>query len=440
MPLSFIRWSHIMKRYTLLGLMILLFIGCTTNLPSKPPDTTTTVQVNTAYPTAERTTWSVYDPDADHLWNRVFRQLYQRVAANGEEYGSYELDPLLWPDTTYLLDGQSYQKAVQLLDEFLSSKGEDLISDPLKRAMFQQDLWAVFDWLTFGYSSYPSDHSAQRKELEYRIAQVIQRVALSKEEILDLPENYTAAVHSRSFPLYFQSNQPSVPFLPADFYLPDSNWVCLGRQGGPIAIAHTQGFPFLGRSVFLVYIRVPGGKDATLSFVYALMTQSSPNLPDDMEVALVRRALLIDKEGEIILSPLVLSVQVRHFKTDEAQFFYEYQTSRPLLFANVSGGFQPVDKEIMLFSSHGDEFQFGNGDIQEAKIPSACLGCHIDELQGISGITSILSYSRKRFPLPGNEKPILVETTPEFEAQTVITWKQNHQTWQALETFTNKLH
>lgn len=31
------------------------------------------------------------------------------------------------------------------------------------------------------------------------------------------------------------------------------------------------------------------------------------------------------------------------------------------------------------------------------------------------------------------KSPILVETTPAREAQTVITWKRNHRTWQVLE-------
>lgn len=436
-------------------LISILVVSCTANIrpaetaPKSQPTTDNSLTTPEASAvgipistlnTLREIKWNIYDPDPQHLWNRLFQQFFARTASTGSEYGWDSIDPLLWPDTTYLLDGPSYQKAIQLLDEFLSARGEDRISNPIKRAMFQQDMWAVFDWLTFGYGGYPSDHPTQRKELENRIAQVIRRAALSKQEIQTLPDNYYAAMRSGSFLPYFQSNQPSAPFLPADLYLPDSGWVCIGRQGGPIATTHTQEFPFLGRSVFLVYLRVPGGKDATLSFVNALLTQSSPNLPDDTEVALVRRALLIDKEGEIIFSPLVLSVQVRHFKTYEAQFFYEYQTSRPLLFANVSGGFESVDKEIMLFSSQGDVFQFGNGDIQEAKIPSACTGCHIDELQGISGTTSILSYSRKRFPLPGNENPTLVETTPELEAQMVITWKQNHQTWQVLNTLIKELH
>jgi hypothetical protein len=104
-----------MKKNIIITLIMISLIGCTNNLQSKHPAITATSQVVQAYPTEIKSVWSVYDPDPDHLWNRVFRQLYRRVAANGEEYGADELDPLLWFDTTYLLDGVSHQQAVQVL-------------------------------------------------------------------------------------------------------------------------------------------------------------------------------------------------------------------------------------------------------------------------------------------------------------------------------------
>src|SRR5436190_24284883 len=71
--------------------------------------------------TSESKGWTLYDPDPDHLWNRLYRALYQRLARNGKEYGYDELDPIVWPTSKYLLAGQSYQRASALLDEFLST-------------------------------------------------------------------------------------------------------------------------------------------------------------------------------------------------------------------------------------------------------------------------------------------------------------------------------
>jgi hypothetical protein len=44
-----------------------------------------------------------YNPDPNHIWNRVHRVLHVRVAGDGREYGLDELDPLLWLETDYLL-------------------------------------------------------------------------------------------------------------------------------------------------------------------------------------------------------------------------------------------------------------------------------------------------------------------------------------------------
>jgi hypothetical protein len=107
----------------------------------------------------EEAKWNIYHQDSGHLWNRLFRQLYGRTDSDEIEYGWDSLDPLLWYETTYLLQGESYVQAIQLLDEFLSSHGENLIKDPLKRAFFQRDMWAIFDWLTF--RSYNSKNSAE---------------------------------------------------------------------------------------------------------------------------------------------------------------------------------------------------------------------------------------------------------------------------------------
>src|ERR1043165_1471394 len=160
-----------MKRIITLTFTLMTLASCVGNLPSHPPATATARAIETIAPT-EVPTWNIYDPNLDHIWNRVFRLFYSRIGSDGKEYGLGELDPLLWFDTTYLLSGVSHQQAIQLLDEFLAKRAENLINDPLKRAMFQRDLWAVFDWLAVQTDPYPS----QRRALERRLAQIIRRV------------------------------------------------------------------------------------------------------------------------------------------------------------------------------------------------------------------------------------------------------------------------
>lgn len=127
----------------------------------------------------------VYDPKIDHIWNRLHRSLYVRASRNGQEYGYDELDPLLWTETKDLLTGPSHQQAIKLLDEFLYTNAAALITDPLKRAMLQRDLWAVFDW-----SAHTSHNFLQeRRELQIRLVQAIHRLALRPEQIQALLDN-----------------------------------------------------------------------------------------------------------------------------------------------------------------------------------------------------------------------------------------------------------
>jgi hypothetical protein len=413
-----------MMKYSIFIALMVFVIGCSNAQQPILADIPPPPQAGELH----RSVWSVYHPDPDHLWNRVFRQLYRRTTANGEEYGFHELDPLLWFDTTYLLSGPSHQQAVGVLDEFISSHAEDLIREPLKRAMFQRDLWAVFDWL----ASQAGPYSPQRQAIETRLARIIRRVALSKEEIASLPENYERSIESKIYPAAFQADSPDSAFLPSDIFQPESAWVPMGREGGPIAMTHTEAFPFFGRSVFLVFVRSPDGRVATLDFIESLNTESNPVTAIDSDVALVRRMLLIDDQGEILLSPLVETIQIRHFSP--AQSFYEFEVDRKRLFEGAGGGLVPKTELFMLFMGHGDVFE--HPDILQAAIPEICKACHFEHppIPNSGNTRSIISYSRHPFSLADNVQPMLFPTTVEDEAQTVIAWKRYHETWKSLET------
>src|SRR5262245_3205191 len=128
----------------------------------------------------------VYDPKIDHIWNRLHRSLYVRASRNGQEYGYDELDPLLWTETKHLLTGPSHQQAIKLLDEFLYTNAAALITDPLKRAMLQRDLWAIFDWS----AETPLSYQREAQALQSKLALVIRSIVLSREQIQALPDNY----------------------------------------------------------------------------------------------------------------------------------------------------------------------------------------------------------------------------------------------------------
>ena len=425
-----------MKQTISLTLIAVVIIGCTIN--ARPTEVTATTQATEKIPISEKPRWDAYDPDPDHIWNRVFRQFYSRTTANGKEYGLGELDPLLWPDTTYLLSGASHEQAIHILDEFLRTHAENLINDPLKRAMFQRDLWAVFDWLACQSDSYPS----QRQALEMRLAQIIKRVALTQEQILSLPDNYALAVQSHAFPEDYQTDNLRAASLPYDLFKSDSAWVPMGREGGPVAITHTNEFPFFGRSVFLVFVRSPNGRKATLDFIHSLNTDSHPDFKIGSEVALVRRMLLIDDQGDPVLSPLVETIQIRHFSP--AQVFHEFELDRTRLLEGDVNTLTLKTDLFMLFLSHGDLFERDHGPKLRATIPDICKSCHLN-IPGVldSGnmqhlLQSVLSYSRTNFPLPDNQRPILFPATWMDESQAVMNWKFNHITWKSLKNLWNQ--
>jgi hypothetical protein len=378
-------------------------------------------------PTPKSSVWSIYDTDPDHPWNRVFRRLYRRVAADGREYGWAELDPLLWFDTDYLLEGDSHQEALKVLDEFLSSHAENRVMDPLKRAMFQRDLWAVFDWLASQSDSFP----AERRALQARLVQIMRRVALPKEEILALPQNALLTIAAREYPDVYMPDQPDAVFLPADLFQPESAWVPMGREGGPIAIIHTQNEPFFGHSVFLVFVRAPASREASLDFIQSLNAEPAPETAPGTEVALVRRMLLIDDRGELVLSPLIESVQLRHFSPQ--QHFYEFELDRARLLRG-EGGLISKNELIPTFMSHGDVFENPDFPQMTAGIPDLCRACHTEDPLAINAgnTRSILSYSRDKFALPDQARPVLHPTTWEDEARSVIEWKHSHKTWELL--------
>jgi len=98
---------------------------------------------------------SIYDPDPNHLWNRLFVAFYRQKIVSYADHarkktvanwvGPGVLDPPLGDHPRFLLDDEPFARCDAVLDEFLSQHGAERIREPLKRAVLQRDLWAVFD-------------------------------------------------------------------------------------------------------------------------------------------------------------------------------------------------------------------------------------------------------------------------------------------------------
>jgi hypothetical protein len=306
---------------------------------------------------------AIYDADPDHLWNRLYAALYVRTADDGQAYGLDDLDPLLWENSRYLLTEPRYQQVLDLLNEFLNKRGEKLIAVPLKRALFQHDLWAVFDWLADPDAEdvwKNRQGGAERRALRNRLASIIHRLALSAEDIEKLPDNLSVALAGKAYPPKQDPSHTAKAFLPGDLFEVNGPWVHFQNGGGkpypfgkPTALTHVH---FVGgRSAFFVFVNLPEERRATLEYLQKLNTlphpvgpspnrtaalTSNPNLPPSgTKLALVRQMLLIDDSGKMRPTRLIESVQIRVVRgvAEEDNDFFEFSLHRKELFDGNSG-------------------------------------------------------------------------------------------------------
>ncbi len=390
---------------------------------------------------------TIFDPDPNHIWNRTYSCLFIRQDRSGAQFGADAPDPLLWAETHHLLTGDSHRKALACLDEFLAAHAERTIREPLKRAVFQHDLWAIFDWADMeGADDFP----AERKQLESRLAEVIQRLALTPDEVRALPDTYAAAVAAQRFPAAYDPQHTDRAFLPPDLFQTGGPWVPLsGYLDEPTAIVH-----FTGRSRFLAFIRLPAGRAATLDYMrelrrsglqphvkkgnIELLNLALLQIPVGTQVALVRQEILLDTDGNLVPTSLTETVQFRAYHaitlgrgseytnyingpSSHDQDFFEFRLSRPELFAAHGGGLvpiQPQDTEYATFATHGmDEFegQPQGFAVGPGRILLRCTGCHSD-----SGIHSIQSRMQWMKPPQGPRPAADDEAT-----RSAITWETN---------------
>jgi hypothetical protein len=337
---------------------------------------------------------AIYDPAPEYVWNRLYLALFVRTDAKGKQYGVDSLDPLYWSSTRHLLTGESETGGIRAMDQFLTGHGEKLVRDPLRRAVLQRDLWALFDWAATRnrWERMPVGETAATA-LSQRLADIIRRLALTKEQIGALPDNYAAAIASKAYPDAFDPNHPDRGFLPADLFLEDGPWVCVQMQRFPSLPAPVHTEQFGGRSTFLIFVNLPGGRADTLAYLDKLNHFSEPwifdrtraeqlykksgltlpafpsqdgpwenpqipQLPVGTQFALVRQALLVDDNGELVPTPLTESVQIRVYRAIEPgiadnhpQSVFEFELSRQNLFAGKAGGLREIGNEEKGFTT-----------------------------------------------------------------------------------------
>lgn len=422
---------------------------------------------------AEEPSRAIYDNDPNHLWNRVFATLIIRTGPDGKDYGHDRLEPLLWRESDYLLKGPSSEKAISALEEFNRTNAESLVDDPVKRAMFQRDLWHVANWI----AENPAGNSDR---LLNQLATAIHRLALSPDQIARLPDNYALAVASKKLPPKFDTEKLEQAYLPPDLFNADGPWVCVARTNGRTAPLHLQQANAFANSTFFVFVKLPDGRDASLKFLKQLAAQKKPlflrdsqggrssqsrpnpdvpQLPAGTELALVRRAMLIASNGQIVASPITEGVQLRVYRTvpdsipatadalrslkgDLAAF--DIQLRRMDLFAGVAGGLRDASAErdfkTGFASKVWDEFDraastgtpFPGRALPFVNNRESCVTCH-------NSATVYSTMTFQRYWSPDEKRtdtsPPLFPVAPMKVAdveKAAIDWKQTQPGWLAL--------
>lgn len=392
------------------------------------------------------------------LADRLREALFVRTAPDGEKFGNSELDILVWRNSRYLLTSPSREKAIQVLDNFIHGHGERSVRDPVERAMLQRDLWALFDrsanYNTQSDPGAPESHAT--RELQLRLVTVIRRLAMPANVIDRLPDSFAEA-ETRLQPSGF----------PQGIFVSDSPWLLVGRPEGTTATEHTRDFG--GRSLFLVFVKFPGGRDQALrylkelrEFVPALVysneslssgstfqnrqqlgtNRATPQFPAGTQWALVRRLCLIDDRGLIRATRMIESVQTRTYsavpETDNnfdalrnAQIVAEFQMDRKSGFALRAVEEGEREFQFVHFRSMGvDPFEHMNAsgwdrsrDRVRGQTLKTCMKCHLAR-----GILSVNTYSDF-----GQAAPKLDGSTLERETSATVHWKSRQFDWGLLK-------
>lgn len=242
---------------------------------------------------------------------------------DGKAYARDETSPAIFAWSAFPFDDQTFDEFNAALDAFdaLSQEEIDQYSD-VQRALMQRNLWEVFDttfnwnwpddWWWDGQRSFPKTHLDRRSIAQPKIAALMKRLALTKKQILALPNPMAATIKSGRYAEAYDPANPFQPFLPRDLHRStESSWICVGEDGNEIpADLHTGNSH--SRSMFLQFMRLPGGRAETLEYMERIR-QRPHQFPVGTQFALLEQPFLISKDGELVLSPLVVSVQLRAY-------------------------------------------------------------------------------------------------------------------------------
>jgi hypothetical protein len=392
---------------------------------------------------------ALYDGDPGHLWNRLNQAIAVRTTSGGAEFGSDNSEP-------YLAAVADHTRLNAVLDEFLADRHKS--PGLVHQALLLNDVWSAFDLAA----------ARDARPLQPKLARAVWKLRMPAAAIATLPDNYAQAVKHGGFAMDFDPARPDLPFLPANLFDATGPWVQLGKQGyGVIAPFHVSGFS--GRSTFQVFIRCPGGRQATLAYLQALnlyrtpwtlepatiatdmstgepvrwdslrLNNDTPQFPVGTVVALVRRMVVIDENLEPVPTSITQAVQLRVYRKvgetqpeerqsrfGDRQSVHDFVMSRRQLLAGQAGGLRALARDEREYRRANDSL---GGPAEEKYLAgpvvlSTCARCHSHD-----GIFSVQTYAGMLDPGRRLNPQLLPADAPDYQLAATIQWKKEQFDW-----------
>lgn len=373
----------------------------------------------------------IYSADLHDPWNRIFYLLFTRRVDTRLSDDFTSEGPFLSADAMGNPSLQATSRTVERIESgdraidplypnFLSSRGsEAILSDPgfselkqalqeacaetvprppLQRALMQSDMWAAYDILGWARRAHgwEGDHA---HVLLPMLAQFIARLGLTDEEIAALPHNYLTAQSSQDLPRLFDEN---------------SGWMEVEWSPGR---SHDE----MGdnRHAARIFLKPAKKPESFLNDVNRRIRKHDLPLPEGIRglngAALITEALLIDRIGRAVPSPLISDLQLRTVARDEhgnfkASTVEEYELSRQLILNDPSsGGFvhRTADEPAYLPAS-GNDFTFASSMITEREPTPPILGTLRHRCDSCHFETCVFTFQTIQIPgLPSHPLRIL---------------------------------
>ena len=412
----------------------------------------------TATALADEAPPAVYDPDPQHVFNR----LYAAIAVRTEGGKRFGIDNV----TAFSERFDDSAQVAALADELVARK--DLVTSlgELKRSLLLHDVWTAFD-----VAALFDDRKALRP-----LARAVRVLAMDEQSIARLPDNYADAVLSGAFAKDFDPQHADRAFLPADLFDPQGPWIQLGEMGVDlVAPMHVSAVG--ARSAFMVFIRCPGGREATLGYLNTLnlyraplalvqdpiatayepsgerpvrsdvvmLDRKTPQFPPGTVVALVRQMAVVNNKLQPVMTRITQSIQFRVYKTTDwdwsrdarenfqkSQHPFEVTMTRADLLARRTGGLhQLADDETSQELTGSVRMEWTRAQkLRGPVVMSTCLRCH-----GGPGIFSVNAYSglfddsRRRALNPS----LIPSVDPDYQRQTTMSRKMQRYDWGLLQ-------